>query len=63
MAWPPVTDGSKQGPSLKILLGFQFEPPFLKSIPKCKSFMETSFSVFGIVFVIFSRGEYVKQYG
>lgn len=45
VAWSPVTDESKEEISLKILLGYLFREPFLKSTPKSKLFLK----VFDIV--------------
>lgn len=42
-AWSPVTDASKQGKSLKILLGSRFGPLFLYFTPKSKLFMRMKF--------------------
>lgn len=42
-AWSPVTDESKQGKSLKILLGSRFGPLFLYFTPKSKLFIRMKF--------------------
>lgn len=51
-AWPPVTDGSKHGISLKLMLGSWYGPPPLGALPQKHNLCH------GIQFVVYL--DYVK---